>query len=98
LDGIPGGNLRSSSAGAECAPSALKSRPWRRQNRQAAGQEIALLSAIDDRVHHAVSIEKLSGVGAFWQFPADDLLSHARTSEADQGAGFGEDNVPQIGK
>ena len=58
--------------------------------REAAREIVPLLAAIDDRVDHAVSVEKLGRVGTFGQFLTDDLLRHARTSESDQGAGFGE--------
>ena len=98
LYGIPGGNFRSISRRAERMGSSLKTGPRRGQNRETPGEIIPLLAAIDDRVNHTVSVEKLSCVGPFGQFLADDLLRHARTREANQRSRFGQDDVSQVGE
>jgi hypothetical protein len=71
-------------------PSSLITGSRRGQNRETLRQIIPLLAAIDDRVDHPMSKEKLRRVGPFGQFATDDLLCHAGTREANQGAGFGE--------
>src|ERR671921_213567 len=79
-------------------PSSLKTRPRRGQNCETRGEILPLLAAVDDRVDHTVSVEKLGRVRAFGQFLTDDLLGHARTREANQRPGFGEDDIAQIGE
>ena len=79
-------------------PSSLKTGPWRGQNGETPHQIIPLLPAIDDRVDHAVSQEKFRRVGPFGQFSTDDLLRHAGTREANQGARFGQDDIAQVGE
>ena len=55
-------------------------------------------SAIDDTVDHAVREEEFGAVRAGRERPAEDLFGDARTGEADQRLGFGDDGVAETGE
>src|SRR5262245_48087375 len=52
----------------------------------------------DDAVDEAVLEEELAGLETFGEFQADGSLDSARAGEADEGFGFGEDQVAERGE